>query len=169
MALVSTGYYGNVVIADAGGNKSTLRYKLVAADIETADTDMATIITRLLAVTDGVVVGYNVGRSYGEDTSFFAPEGVQIENVALVSARIDTVGEKYTQVRIPAPSIGIFQQTTGKKSNVVDPTDADLVAYLNSFVDTTGLASISDGEFLLSPGTAGNVDGKRIHRGSRKG
>lgn len=169
MALVHKGYFGNVTVVDSGGNKSTLRYDLVAADIDTADADMLTIISRLNAITDGVVTGYSVGRSYGEDASFFAPEGVHIEDVALISARLAAVGEKYTQLRIPAPSIGIFQQATGKKSNVIDATDADLVAYLNTFVATTGLATTSDGENLLSPGTAGNVDGKRIHRGSRKG
>jgi hypothetical protein len=168
MALVHEGYFGNVVLADSGGNKATLRYALTAADIDTADTDMQTIIARLSAVTDAVVVGYNVGRSYGEDATYFAPEGVHIENVALISARVAAVGEKYAQVRIPAPDIGIFQQATGKKSNVVDATDVALIAYLNTFADT-GLATISDGEELESPGTAGNVDGKRIHRGSRKG
>jgi hypothetical protein len=168
MALASTGFFATITLADSGGNKSTLRYNLVAEDIETAETDTGTIITRLNAITDGVIVGYNVGESFEENATFLAAEGVQVENVAMLSARISNAKEKYAQLRIPAPSIGIFQQTTGSKSNVVDNTDADLLTYLSTFV-TDGLATLSDGEILLNPSAAGNLSGKRIHRGSRKG
>jgi hypothetical protein len=168
MALVPIGYFGNITLTDAGGNKSTLRYDLTAGDIETADTDMVTILGRLLAITDAVVTGYSVGRSYAEDATYFAPEGVQVENVALISARVAAPGEKYVQLRIPAPDIGIFQQTTGKKSNVIDSTDVALQAYLSTFVDS-GLALVSDKEEIRDPAVPGFVEGKRIHRGSRKG
>jgi hypothetical protein len=168
MALASVGFFATITLADSGGNKSTLRYELVAADIETAETDTATIITRLNAVTDGVIVGYTVGEAFEENATFLAAEGVQVENVAMLSARISNAKEKYAQLRIPAPTIGIFQQTTGSKSNVVDNTDADLLTYLSTFV-TGGLATVSDGEILLNPSAAGNLSGKRIHRGSRKG
>jgi hypothetical protein len=169
MALVSTGFFANMTVTDSGGNNSNLRYNLASADIETAVTDAGTLVTVLNAITDGVITGYSVGEMYEEDSAFLAAEGVQVENVAIVSARIAAAEEKWAQLRIPAPNIGIFQAATGKKSNVVDPADSALVSYLNLFVATTGICTISDGENLLSPGTAGNVDGKRIHRASRKG
>jgi len=169
MSLASTGFFANLTLTDSGGNNSTLRYKLVSEDIETAVTDAGTLVTALNAITDAVITGYSVGEMYEENSSFLAAEGVQVENVALVSARIDDAEEKWAQLRIPSPNIGIFQAATGKKSNVVDPADSALVAYLNLFVVTTGICTLSDGENLLSPGTAGNVDGKRIHRASRKG
>jgi hypothetical protein len=169
MALVSKGYFSNITVTDSGGNDSTLRYALVSEDLPTALTDTATIIAALNAITDGVITGYSVGERYEEDSAFFAAEGVQAENVAIITARIDATGEKWANLRVPAPNVGIFQAATGKKSNVVDPTDSALVTYLNLFVASTGICTLSDGENLLSPGTAGNVDGKRIHRGSRKG
>jgi hypothetical protein len=169
MSLASVGFYANITVADMEGNKSTLRYKLTSADAAAAVTDAATIITALNAITDGVIVGYSVGEQFDENAAWFAAQGVHVENVALISARIDDAQEKYAQLRIPAPAQGIFQALTGKKAKVVDPTDADLVAYLNLFVATTGVATLSDGENLLSPGTAGNVEGKRIHRANRNG
>jgi hypothetical protein len=169
MALSATGFFANFTLTDSGGNDSTLRYKLTSADIATAVTDAGTIVTALNAITDAVITGYTVGQAYEEDSAFLAAEGVQIENVASISARIDAAEEKWATLRIPAPNIGIFQAATGSKSNVVDPADAALVTYLNLFVETTGICTLSDGENLLSPGTAGNVDGKRIHRASRKG
>lgn len=168
MALASKGYFVNVTVVDSGGNKGTLRYALTAATIADAVTDAATIISTLNAVTDGVVIGYSVGEAFEEDTNFFAATGVHIENVALISAKIDDPEIKYASLRIPAPVDGIFLAASGPNYNKVDPADAALVAYLQNF-ETAGIATVSDGEVLESPGTAGNVTGKRIHRGSRKG
>jgi hypothetical protein len=168
MALSSIGFFANLTLTDSGGNTSTLRYKLTSEDIETAVTDAGTIVTALNAITDAVITGYSVGQAYEEDSAFLAAEGVQIENVAVVTARIDDPEEKWAQLRVPAPNVGIFLAATGKKSNLVDPADSALVTYLNLFV-AAGICTLSDGEHLISPGTAGNVDGKRIHRASRKG
>jgi hypothetical protein len=169
MSLASIGYFANVVVVDSGGNKSTLRYKLTEAAVPAdAIADAATIVAALNAVTDGVVLSYTVGEAFEEDSSFFAAEGVQVENVALITAKIDNAELKYTTLKIPAPNIGIFVAATGPNSNVVDAADSTLQTYLACFA-TSGIATVSDGEALESPGTAGNVKGKRIHRGSRKG
>lgn len=168
MALASTGFYANMVVADAAGNKSTLRYKLTSLAIADAVTDAAAIATALNGVTDGVIVSYTVGEGYEEDTSFFAAAGVEIENVALITAKIDNAEFKYANLKIPAPNVGIFIDSTGPNANVVDPADVALQAYLTLF-QTGETCFLSDGEALESVGTAGNVKGKRIHRGSRKG
>jgi hypothetical protein len=169
MALASTGFFANVVVVDSGGNKSTLRYKLTEAAVPAdAIADAATLVSALNGVTDGVVLSYTVGEGYEEDSAFFAAEGVQIENVALVVAKIDNAELKYTTLKIPAPTSTIFLAATGPNANIVDPADATLQTYLTQFA-TGGIATVSDGEALESPGTAGNVKGKRIHRGSRKG
>lgn len=168
MALASTGYFATVTCVDSGGNKSTLTYRLSAATIADALTDAATIITRLNAVTDAVILSYRVGEQFEEDSAYYAAAGVQIEDRASLSCVIDAGELKYATLLIPSPTIGIFVASTGPNSNVVDPADTDLVTYLTTFA-TGGIATLSDGETLLSPGTAGNVTGKRIHRGSRKG
>jgi hypothetical protein len=168
MALSSVGYKMNATLVDAGGNQGTLRYNLTAGTIADALTEAATIITDLNAITDCVVLEYMVGEKFEEDTTFYAAGGVELENVALVVARIDDAEVKWVNIRIPGPNVGIFKATSGPDYNVVDPADTALVTYLNHFA-TGNEATLSDGETLLSPGTAGNVHGKRIHRGSRKG
>jgi hypothetical protein len=166
MSLVSQGFLLTVTLSDTGGNKSILKYKLQAADFATATTDAGTILTALAAVTDALLLAYHLSEVFEEDSALYGSG--EVENVASMSARIDAAEVKYATVRIPAPSDGIFQAASGPLYNVVDPGDTDLVAYLNVFVDTAE-AYLSDGENLLSPGTAGNVTGKRIHRKSRKG
>lgn len=166
MALASVGWYLSVVLADNGGNKSTLRYDLTAADAATAATDASTIMTELGPVTDAAIVGYSLGERFEEDTTFYGSG--EIENIASISARIDSADQKWATIKIPAPAAGIFKAASGPDYNLVDVADADLVAYLNLFA-TGNEALLSDGEALVSPGTAGNVTGKRIHRGSRRG
>ncbi len=169
MALVSKGYFLNATLVDASGeNKSTLRYDVVAEDFTELATNVATILAALNPVTDAVIVAYSFGEKFGEDSSFVAAEGVEIENVASVSSRIDETQEKWATLKIPAPAVGIFEAATGTGRNIVDPTDDDLLDYLGLFVTTTGICQLSDGETLLIPGSA-NTKGRRIHRASRKG
>ena len=171
MALVSAGFFLTVTLADAGGNKSTLQYDLQSDTLGDAATDAATILAELAPITDAVVVSYRIGEKFSEDTTFYAVTGVEIENIASVVARIDAAQEKFATLKIPAPNVGIFQAANGSGYNQVDGGDADLIAYLNLFQTGAngGVANVSDGENLVSPGTAGNVRGKRIHRKSRKG
>lgn len=167
MALVSQGFSLSVTLSDQGGNKSTLKYDLVAADFATAVTAAATVIAALDAVTDAAIVAYSLAERFEEDTSAFGLG--EVENVASIVARIDAAEQKYATIRIPAPVDGIFQAASGPLYNVVDPADVALVAYLDIWDSTGGVANLSDGEKLVDPGTAGNVTGKRIHRGSRRG
>lgn len=169
MALASVGFFNNVVLVDSGGNKATLRYQLTSADMATAQADAAADVALLDAVTQALVKSYNVGESFEDGAADFAVQGVHIENLASIVARIDSVEKKFAQIKIPAPRDEIFQALTGEDSNDIDPANADLVAYLNIWETAGGNAELSDGETLLSPGTAGNVSGKRIHRKSRKG
>jgi len=166
MALNSVGWYLHVILVDQGGNKSVLRYDLTAADASTAAADAATVMAELGPVTDAAITGYALGEKFEEDATFFG--NGEIENIAALSARLDTDEQKFATIKIPAPADGIFKAASGPDYNVVDVADADLVAYLNLFA-TGEQAYLSDGEALLSPGTAGNVTGKRIHRGSSKG
>lgn len=166
MALVSTGWYLNVTLSDQGGNKSVLKYDLTAANATDAATDAATILAALAAVTDAAISGYALGEGFEDEAALYGTG--EVENVALVSAKIDTDEVKWATFRIPAPADGIFKASSGPGYNVVDAADTDLVAYANLFA-TGAECLISDGEALDSPGTAGNLYGKRIHRKSRKG
>lgn len=173
MALATKGTYLNVVLADEAGNKSTVRINLSYADLAALSAgvtagDIDDILTALNAVTDARVVSYNMGESYAEDADFYGASGSEVENVALISAKIDSaVPGKTATFRIPAPNIGIFEATQGEGKNIVDITDAALQTYLALF--DTGVCRVSDGEIIENPATAGNFKGKRIHRGSRNG
>lgn len=166
MALTSTGWYLHVTLSDTGGNHSVLRYDLTAADAATAATDATAILAALNAVTDAAIAGYSLGERFEDSAAIYG--GGEIENTASVMGRIDNVEVKWANLKIPAPADGIFKAATGPDYNVVDAADTDLQGYLTLFVDGEE-CYLSDGENLLSPGTAGNVYGKRIHRKSRKG
>jgi len=165
MALVSTGFQLSVTLVDQGKGKSTLRYDLTAADAAAAAVDTATILAALAAVTDAGIQSYTLGEVY-KDSAVNSGSG-QVENLAVITAKIDDADLKYAIVRIPAPKDGLFQAASGGGYDLVDPADADLVAYLQVW-QTGNEALLSDGESLVSPGTAGNVVGKRAHRASKK-
>jgi hypothetical protein len=175
MALVTKGTYMTVVVVDAAGNRSTLRYELTYANLAALSTavtagDLDGLLADLNAVTDGRVVAYQFGEKFAENADFYGAAGSQVENIALISAKIDGEPNKVAQVRVPAPAIGIFLGTTGKNANIVDIADADILAYLDNFANAgDDIVQVSDGESLADPATAGNWEGKRIHRGSRKG
>jgi hypothetical protein len=172
MALVSKGTYLNVTLADAAGNKSTLRYALDFADLAALNTgaaSIATILAALDAVTDANVIAYNMGEDFAEDAVFYGTPGSEVENVALITARVDgSTPAKFTTLRVPAPNDGVFLGTTGENRNIVDTADAAIRTYLGLFT-STGHVTVSDGERIEDPTAAGTWKGKRIHRGSRNG
>lgn len=173
MALASKGTFLNVTLADEAGNKSTVRYDLSYADLAALSTavtagDVAGILAALNAVTDAQIVGYAMGQSFAEDADFYGAAGSEVENIALISAKIDSaVPGQYASLRIPAPNIGIFEAAQGEGKNIVDITDVALQTYLALF--DTGACRVSGGEVIENPATAGNFKGKRIHRASRNG
>jgi hypothetical protein len=168
MALVSKGYFCTVTVKDNGNNQATLRYDLTSEDMAGALADALTVIAALNGVTDAKVNGYTVGEKYGEDAFTYPGVKVEIENQAMLVAKIDAAFDKYTNVRIPAPKDALFMGASGDLYNQINPSNLALGTYLGLFVDTTGVAQISDNEYLLVPGIT-TVKGKRGHRGSRKG
>lgn len=160
------GYQLSVTLIDQGSNRSTLRYALTAATAEAAETDAATILTLLGAVTDAEVLSYHVGGVWEDpDVTYGAGE---IENVAIASCRIDAEEVKYASVRIPAPVDGIFVAASGPLYNELDPSDNPLRSYLAIFA-TGNEATLSDGETIVDPTQAGSFKGHRTHRKSRRG
>lgn len=174
MALVTKGTFLNVTLADAGGNKSTLQFGLDYADLAALSTgvtagDITGILADVNAVTDATVVGYTVGQAFAEDATFYGAAGSEVENNALIVAKVDgSTPGKTVSLRVPAPAAGIFLGTTGDDQRTVDTADADILAYLANFA-STGHITVSDGESIVDPTTSGSWKGKRIHRGSRNG
>jgi len=164
MALVSTGFRLSVSLVDTSGSISTLRYELTAADNIAALADATTIITALEAVTDSVVGAYNVAEVFEEDALTF-PASAENAIKASISLYLDEPGQQRTNVKIPAPSIGIFTGTTGPAYNTVDGADTELNDYLAIWVTTGGQATLSDGQTIRD--TDYFAGGKRISRASQ--
>jgi hypothetical protein len=122
------------------------------------------LVEALGAVTNSALVGYGVTHVWADD-AFTVPTdtGVQNENQALVTVGIAGSPLKSATITIPAPVDGIFVATSGANANVVDVLDADLVAYAELF-KSTGVAFVSESESVSVI-----KEGRRIHRGSRKG
>lgn len=173
MALVTKGTYLNVVLADAAGNKSTVKLNLTYADLAALSAgvtagDIADIINDLNAITNARVVSYSMGEGFGENADFYGAAGSEVENVALITAKIAGEVDKNVSLRVPAPIDALFEDTQGSGRNIVDTTNALLRTWLSTF--TSGAeATVSDGEVIADPTVAGNFKGKRIHRGSRNG
>ena len=168
MAITSDGFELSVSLVDSGGDQSTLRYQLVAADMTAALAAAATILSRLDTVTDAVVKGYFVGERYTEDALSLPGSGVQVEQRATVICQIDSDPLKKVAINIPAPADGLFVggPGTGDGYNTIDTTDAGLALYTDIWAVSGAIATISDGEYLSD---APILRGRRTHRQSSRG
>lgn len=173
MAFITDKTFLNVVMADAAGNKAAYNFGLDYADLAALQAgdflgEVDQIITDLAAVTGAQVLSYAFGEKVIEDTAQFGVAGSEVENVALINAKINGVTGKSTLLRLPAPVDGVFLGTTGPDRNIVDTADVPLQTFLAHF-DPTGEIQVSDGEVIADPSVAGNFKGKRIHRASTRG
>lgn len=164
MAIVSGGFEFSVVLVDSGGNKAVRSYDLTSADNAEALTDAAAIVALLDTLTNATVQSYRVSEKFVEDAFAYPVGGVNVEELALITARVDGSPDKTFNFSIPAPVDGMFVAVTGASRNIVDTADLDLIAYA-SIYNPGSRATISDGESIELP----LLSGKRIHRGSRRG
>lgn len=169
MALVSAGWRFSVTLVDSEGSESVVKYALTdAADYAAAWASAQLILPALNAVTDANVKGHALTESYVEN-ALTLPSGVEVEKRAVITAKIDgAVPAKYGNIVIPAPNQGIFQATTGSGARLIDKADAALLAYL-AFFETGGGVTVSDGESIADPTVPENIEGRKTHRGSRRG
>jgi len=167
MALVTQGYEAAVSLVDNGGNVSSLQYNLVSADFATAVTDTATVIAALKAVTNCVVLGYAIKEVFLEDAFAYPAAGIEIEDKASITVKLEGAGIQRANLRIPGPKIGIFTAATGGGANIVDVSDADLNTYVGLYKTTGGVATISDGEKVAD--TTPILSGRRVSVASTRG
>ncbi len=156
MALAHVWFELTVSLADNGANVTTKRYRLRSADAAAAVTDSAAIIAALDAITNSIIVGYRINDVFHEGTIVYPAAGIENEDKASITVLLDTGGGKKANIKIPAPVIGIFNDTEGAGAKVVDVLDTALVTYANLF-KSGGECYISDGEDLNKM-----MSGKRI-------
>lgn len=170
MALVSDGYWLSVTLVDNGGNTSTKSYQMRQdatdpADYGVALSSAAAVVASIVAISDAVVMGYQLEQKFAEDTLALPANGVQIENQAMLDFAIDGNPFKSATLTVPSPKIGIFAGASGVLADTVDVADAALVTFVNQFKGGA-LLFISDGED--ADATAPLNSGRRIHRRSNK-
>lgn len=137
------------------------------------DTDLATTLANAIALlaeveplTDAKVVA-SVTIQLVQNPEVGAQAGSEVENCAALSCVLDTDATHttpYHTLDIPAPKIGLFLASSGPNKNVIDTTDADILAFIAQFAATTGVAVVSDNQTIASLAA-----GKRVHKRSRKG
>lgn len=163
MALALAWRQLTVDLIDTGGNTTTRTFRLTAADDAAMATDVAAILTALGNVTDAEVKAYSFGQVWVEQ-SLSLPAAAEVENQLQLTVPIFQKPNKSGTLTIPAPAVGIMQNTSGQGFNLPDFTDAALIAYINLFT-TGGKATLSDGEVAV----LANARGRRIHTKSNRG
>lgn len=163
MALTGGSWFLSVQLTDSSGvNSFGKRYQLQATDPITAAAAATSVINALVNMTDCPIVSYHYYQEFVED-SLTLPTGVEGENKALLTFRLDGAPNKSASDTIPGAKESIFVAATGSGRNVIDTTNAAVVAYKMLF-ESQSAAYISDGE---------NVNelkgGKRIHSKSNRG
>lgn len=139
------GFFATVQIMDKGEEKATLTVELRSATFAAALTDIASWVTNFVAVSEAEVLGYNIQQKFVND-AIIVPAAGQLQEKARVAFRLENTSE-YETLDIPAPRATIFVSTNGADSEIVDTSDAALIAYTNLY-KSTGIAFISDGEAL---------------------
>jgi len=147
MALVSSGFYLDVSLVDYGGNQTNKRYEMTAADYDTAVLDIAIIMPALINMTDAVITSYSIQQRYVENALALPTTVNPVSVKAVMTAYINDAGDKKASFDVPSPRIGIFQGTIGNAADLVDTSDAAVLAYKALFDDGEQLF-ISDGESL---------------------
>jgi hypothetical protein len=152
----------SVTVVDESSVDSVLSYELTAATYAAAVTDSAAIVAALEAVTQSAVKGQRISGVY-YDSAFAAPtSGRSNSEKAVVTGLISGVPTKSAVFAIPNPEDTLFGAPATRAFNVVDLTDAALIAY-GALFQTGGKALISDGEVL-----GALVKGVRVTRSSRQ-
>lgn len=143
------GFWLVLTLVDTQGDPSTMEFELSSADFATAVTDKDAILAAISGVSQSIVASYHLKLIEDED-AFVFPVGADNSIKARLSFQIlDSVDKARRD--IPSPQNAIFVAPTGPNNNVVDTTNAAVIAFAQLF-QTGGEAFLSDGEiseFLL--------------------
>jgi hypothetical protein len=146
MAFIHDHYAGEVTLRDSGNDGTRMTFELRGATYADASTNMTALVASLAAVTDAAIDGYRVYEVFIQDTpEVIADATVRNSVQALVTVTLSSSPLDHATLAIPAPNIGIFTAATGENSDICDPNDAALVAYVEEF-QLGGSAFISDGQ-----------------------
>lgn len=128
-------------------------YTIEGADFATAQTNRAAFLADLALATAANIVKHEMSEKYVDPvvpTSTF-----NLYRELLITFVLAGGAQKKAPHAIPAPSLNFV---AGQSLNL---GHADVTAYINNFLETGGIVSISDGEFVQD---AANVAASRIRQ-----
>lgn len=160
MAFAHGKYRLVVTLVDQGNRSTKLSMDLQGANIGAAETNAATVLGKLIAITDAWIPRYTVEDIFVSDVLFTAaePHG-KVTDRALVTVQLTTPG-KLASLEIPCPKDAIFVAASGEGYEQVDPSNTDLSDYLN-LSNAAAQTFISDGENTIN---GPFVRGRRVGR-----
>lgn len=171
MALDLIQWNVSVALIDQGGNVTTRSWDLITApvddDVTATLTEIAAFLVVLQGVTKCTIKNYTLSRKAIESALVVPTNGAEVEAHAIITAPIFGDATESATIDIPAPEDGLFTAASGAGYNVVDVSDAALLAYLDYFTngEATQMFYVSDGEEI----TQENLRGKRTHSKSVRG
>lgn len=131
----------------------TKEYEIVAADFATAQTNRTALLADIALSTGAQIIGHTLTEKYGDDAAVTSVFNLWRELV--ITFVLAGAAQKKATHTIFAPSLNFV---AGKSLNL---GHADVTAYINNFLETGGIATISDGEFVRD---ANNVASSKIRQ-----
>lgn len=162
MALAPLKWVMEVAIADNSGDLSPRFYEAPYAAFADFDTFVIAgnaIVAALLNMTDGAIASRRNTLVTVEAALTLPASGVENENQAFFSGKIDGDPTDSATQSIPAAKPGIFVNTVGPGANVVDMNDGAVLTWVGFFDEVSSTWTISDGENW----NGDTVSGKRRH------
>ncbi len=162
MALTALKWVLEVGIADNSGDISPRFYEAPFAAFADFDTFVIAgnaILAALANMTDGAIASRRNSLVTVETALSLPASGVENENQAFFSGKIDGDPTDSATQSIPAAKPAIFVNTVGPGANVVDMNDGAVLTWVGFFDQTSPTWTISDGENWVGS----TVSGRRRH------
>jgi len=164
---VAQPFRGKITFIDNGGNITIRTFDLIGSDFVDCSDALVAIVESFDYVSDALVIEYEISRRVTLAGFAYPASGVQIENLAAFNVRLaetasDTsplIGKNIT-LTVPAPKPSIFLSTSGDGANIVNLGNSDVGVFFTAIRANAKFNGLIVFDF---------ADGKRIHRGSRKG
>ena len=115
-------------------------YQLEGADFAAAQANRALFLADLALSTGAQIIDHRLTERYSDDAAVISTFNLYREMV--LSLMLNTAGGKKAAHTIIAPSLNFVSGTS------LNLGHADVTAYLNNFLATGGIVTISDGEFI---------------------
>lgn len=128
-------------------------YEIVGTDFTTARTNANLFLTDLALATGANIVAHRLTEKYEDavvPTSTF-----NLWRELVITFILAGAGTKKASHTVFAPSLNMVNQ------KVINLGHADVTAYINNFLETGGIVTISDGEFVKD---TANVAASRIRQ-----